>query len=235
MAHQNSKKEKKIFDYFDALIILSAKELNKWQKWHKIIQVIPNFLPFISLKTSNLSQKVVLSAGRMDKGDQKGFLRLIDIWEIAQKDENFKEWKLHIVGDGLLKEEILHKIQAKKLEHSIVLLPFNKNIEEEYLKASIYTLTSFNEGFPMILLEASSYTIPTISFNINTGPSDIIDNKKSSFLIEDGNLQEFANKLQVLMQDESLREEFGKNAKEKIQKEFSQEIIMQKWEKLINP
>ncbi|RTJ16827.1 glycosyltransferase family 4 protein [Campylobacter jejuni] len=228
------KKKKKIFDYFDTLIILSAKEIEKWQKWHKNIQVIPNFLSFISSKTSNLSQKVVLCIGRMDKGDQKGFLRLIDIWEIVQKDGNFKKWKLHIVGDGLLKEEILHKIQVKELEYSIVLLPFNKNIEEEYLKASIYTMTSYFEGFPMVLLETSSYTIPAISFDINTGPSDIIDNKKSGFLIEDGNLQEFANKLQVLMQDESLREEFGKNAKEKIQKEFSKEFIIQKWIKLIN-
>ncbi|OEW86545.1 glycosyl transferase family 1 [Campylobacter jejuni] len=226
------KKKKKIFDYFDTLIILSAKELDKWQKWHKNIQVIPNFLSFISLKTSNLSQKVVLSAGRFTK--EKGFLRLIDIWEIVQKDGNFKEWKLHIVGDGLLKEEILHKIQAKKLEHSIVLLPFNKNIEEEYLKASIYVMASYFEGFGMVLAESANYAIPSIAFDINTGPSDIIDNKKSGFLIEDGNLQEFANKLKILMQDESLREKFGINAKEKVQKDFSQEAIIQKWNEIIS-
>ncbi|EHE6409675.1 glycosyltransferase family 4 protein, partial [Campylobacter coli] len=224
------KKKKKIFDYFDTLIILSAKELDKWQEWHKNIQVIPNFLPFASSKTSNLSQKVVLSVGRFTK--EKGFLRLIDIWELVQKDANFKEWKLHIVGDGLLKEEILHKIQAKKLEHSIILLPFNKNIEKEYLKASIYVMASHFEGFGMVLAESANYTIPSIAFDINTGPSDIIDNKKSGFLIEDGNLQEFANKLKILMQDESLREKFGKNAKEKVQKEFSKEVIMKKWNKI---
>ncbi|EAI3768085.1 MULTISPECIES: glycosyltransferase family 4 protein [Campylobacter] len=220
--------------YYKSLILLSNKQKHLWEKSNNNIYNIANFIPFTPLKTSNLSQKVVLSAGRMDKGDQKGFLRLIDIWEIIQKDENFKEWKLHIVGDGLLKEEILHKIQAKKLEHSIILLPFNQNIEEEYLKASIYVMTSHFEGFGMVLAESASYTIPSIAFDINTGPSDIIDNKKSGFLIEDGNLQEFANKLKILMRDESLREKFGKNAKEKVQKEFSQEIIMQKWEKLIN-
>ncbi|EIK8390628.1 glycosyltransferase, partial [Campylobacter jejuni] len=146
--------------------------------------------------------------------------------------ENFKEWNLHIVGDGLLKEKILHKIQAKKLEHSIILLPFNQNIEEEYLKASIYVMASHFEGFGMVLAESASYTIPSIAFDINNGPSDIIDNKKSGFLIEDGNLQEFANKLKILMQDESLREKFGKNAKEKVQKEFSKEVIMKKWNKI---
>ncbi|HDZ5086882.1 TPA: glycosyltransferase family 4 protein [Campylobacter jejuni] len=228
------KKKKRIFNYFDTLIILSTKELEKWQQWHKNIQVIPNFLPCISSKTSNLSQKVVLSAGRMDKGDQKGFLRLIDIWEIVKKDEKFKEWKLHIVGDGPLKEELLHKIQNKKLEHSIILLPFNKNIEEEYLKASIYVMTSHFEGFGMVLAESASYAIPSVAFDINTGPSDIIDNEKSGFLIEDGNLQEFADKLKILMQDESLREKFGKNAKEKMQKDFSQEFVIQKWNEIIN-
>ncbi|EAH6126629.1 glycosyltransferase family 4 protein [Campylobacter jejuni] len=226
------KKKKKIFNHFDALIILSDKELDKWQKWHKNIQVIPNFLPFISLKTSNLSQKVVLSAGRFTK--EKGFLRLIDIWEIVQKDENFKEWKLHIVGDGILKEEILHKIQDKKLEHSIILSPFNQNIEEEYLKASIYVMASHFEGFGMVLAESANYAIPSIAFDINTGPSDIIDNEKSGFLIEDGNLQEFADKLKILMQDESLREKFGKNAKEKMQKDFSQEFVIQKWNETIS-
>lgn len=226
------KKKKKIFNHFDTLIILSAKELEKWQKWHKNIQVIPNFLPYISSKTSNLSQKVVLSVGRFTK--QKGFSRLIDIWEMVQKNENFKEWKLHIVGDGILKEELLNKIKIKNLDNSIILLPFNKNIEEEYLKASIYVMTSYFEGFPMVLVESMNYNIPSIAFDINTGPSDIIENKKSGFLIEDGNLEEFANKLQILMQNENLRKEFGKNAKEKIQKEFSKEVIMKKWDHIIS-
>ncbi|EAJ0711099.1 glycosyltransferase family 4 protein, partial [Campylobacter jejuni] len=206
------KKKKMIFNRFDTIIILSSRELEKWKKWHKNIQVIPNFLPFISPKENDLSQKVVLSVGRFTQ--EKGFFRLIDIWEMVQKNEKFKEWKLHIIGDGILKEKIQDKIKIKNLEKSIILKPFTREIEKEYLKASIYVMTSHFEGFGMVLAESASYTIPSIAFDINTGPSDIIDNKKSGFLIEDGNLQEFANKLKILMQDESLREKFGKNAKE---------------------
>ncbi|EAI8505050.1 glycosyltransferase family 4 protein, partial [Campylobacter coli] len=224
------KKKKMIFNRFDTIIILSSRELEKWKKWHKNIQVIPNFLPFISPKENDLSQKVVLSVGRFTQ--EKGFFRLIDIWEMVQKNEKFKEWKLHIIGDGILKEKIQDKIKIKNLEKSIILKPFTREIEKEYLKASIYVMTSHFEGFGMVLAESASYTIPSIAFDINTGPSDIIDNKKSGFLIEDGNLQEFANKLKILMQDESLREKFGKNAKEKVQKEFSKEVIMKKWNKI---
>ncbi|HDZ5025276.1 TPA: glycosyltransferase [Campylobacter jejuni] len=220
--------------HYNSLILLSNKQEYLWKKSNSNICNIPNLIPLISSKTSDLSQKVVLSIGRMSKEDQKGFLRLIDIWEIVQKDKKFKEWKLHIVGDGLLKEELFHKIKLKKLEYSIILLSCSKNIEEEYLKASIYVMTSHFEGFGMVLVESANYAIPSVAFDINTGPSDIIDNEKSGFLIEDGNLQEFANKLKILMQDRSLRERFGKNAKEKVQKEFNKEVIMQKWIRLIN-
>lgn len=227
------KKKKMIFNRFDTIIILSSKELEKWKKWHKNIQVIPNFLPFISPKESDLSQKVVLSVGRMDKGDQKGFFRLIDIWDIVQKSKKYKEWKLHIVGDGILKEEIQDKIKIKKLEKSIILKPFIKEIEKEYLKASIYALTSHFEGFPMILLESSNYGIPSVAFDINTGPSDIIENKKNGFLISNNNLSDFVEKIQNLMDDENLRKKMGQYAKEKVKNNFSEYIIVQNWKKIL--
>ncbi|EAJ0434523.1 glycosyltransferase family 4 protein, partial [Campylobacter coli] len=219
--------------HYKSLILLSNKQKYLWQS-HNNIYNIANFVPFIPSKTSDLSQKIVLSVGRMTLEDEKGFLRLIDIWKIVQKDENYKEWKLHIVGDGLLKEELQNKIKVKNLESSIVIRPFTKEIEKQYLQASIYAMTSLHEGFPMVLVEVGSYGVPLVSFDINTGPSDIIENKKSGFLIEDGNLQEFADKICLLMDNENLRKQMGQNAKEKIQNEFSKEIIMQKWIKLIN-
>ncbi|WP_038814452.1 glycosyltransferase family 4 protein [Campylobacter jejuni] len=224
------KKKKRVFDYFDALIILSSKELEIWKKWHKNIIVIPNLLPNISEKQSDLSQKVVLSVGRFTK--EKGFLRLIDIWEIVQKNEKLKEWKLHIAGDGILKNKLENKIKLKNLENSIILKPFAKEIEKEYLGASIYALASHFEGFGMVLVESANYGIPSVAFDINTGPSDIIGNEQSGFLIPDSDLNEFAKKLEILMSDEILRKNFGKNAKEKVKNKFSQEKIMQKWSHL---
>ncbi|EAJ7432035.1 glycosyltransferase family 4 protein [Campylobacter coli] len=225
------KKKKMIFNRFDTIIILSSRELEKWKKWHKNIQVIPNFLPFISPKESDLSQKVVLSVGRFTQ--EKGFFRLIDIWEMVQKNEKFKEWKLHIIGDGILKEKIQDKIKIKNLEKSIILKPFTREIEKEYLKASIYALPSHFEGFGMVLAESSNYGIPSVAFDINTGPSDIIENEKSGFLIKDGNLEEFANRLQILMLDDKLRKQMGQKAKEKVKNNFSEYVIIQSWKKIL--
>lgn len=217
--------------YFETLVILSNKQINEWKKYHKNIQVIPNFIPFISEKTSNYKQKNILSIGRMTSNDEKGFLRLIEIWNLIQKNKKYKDWTLTIVGEGELKNTIEEKIKENKLEN-IILKPFTKEIEKEYLNASIYVMTSKWEGFPMVLLEASSYALPVIAFDINTGPSELIENEKSGFLIEDGNLKSFADKLEILMDDENLRKTMGLNAKKKVKKEFSKEIIMGKWLKL---
>lgn len=71
--------------FFHTLIILSTKELPLWQSYHKDVRVIANFLPFIPTAQTDISQKRIVSIGRMDRGDQKGFLRLIDIWALVQQ------------------------------------------------------------------------------------------------------------------------------------------------------
>ena len=140
-----------------------------------------------------------------------------------------REWKLIIVGDGVLKGEIESKIRALNLGESVILKPFTKDIESEYLGASIYAMASHFEGFGMVLAEASSYELPCIVFDIATGPSDIIEHNKSGFLVADNDLQGYADKLIALMNDESMRVRFGKEAKKLVEKRFSKEVVLQKW------
>ncbi|AJC89599.1 glycosyltransferase family 4 protein [Campylobacter lari] len=232
--HNHFKKYRFKNNYFDTLVVLSAKQIDQWRRYHKNVWVIPNFLPCISNIDSILTQKNILSIGRMTANDEKGFFRLIEIWKLVQKNVKYKEWTLTIVGEGEFKDTIENKIKEYKLENSIILKSFTKDIEKEYLNASVYIMTSKWEGFPMVLVEVSSYGVPLISFDINTGPSDIIENGKNGYLIEDGNLQEFTNKLCVLMDDENLRKQMGQRAKENISHNFSKEKVIQKWQELLN-
>ncbi|EAK0812042.1 MULTISPECIES: glycosyltransferase family 4 protein [Campylobacter] len=232
--HMSLKKYRRKNNYFDALVVLSAKQINQWRKYHKNVWVIPNFLYSKTSLQGKLQIKNILSVGRMALEDQKGFLRLIEIWKLVQKNVKYKEWTLTIVGEGEFKNTIENKIKENNLENSIILKPFTKDIEKEYLNASVYVMTSKWEGFGMVLIESANYQIPSIAFDINTGPSDIIENGKSGYLIEDSNLQEFANKLCLLMDDEKLRKQMGQSAKENISYNFSKEKVMQKWQELLN-
>ncbi|EDN5834644.1 glycosyltransferase family 4 protein [Campylobacter coli] len=214
--------------FFDTIILLSGKQINDFQKYFKNIKIIPNFIN-MPLDIADRNQKIVLSVGRMSKDNQKGFLRLIDIWEIIQKNPKNKDWKLKIVGEGELQEKIINKIKDKNLENSIIIKPFTKEIDKEYLNATIYVMTSHFEGFPMVLLESSSYGLPLVAFDINTGPSDIIEDGKNGFLIKDNDLQEFSNKLQILIDSKKLRKEMGVMAKKITSEKFSKEVVIKEW------
>ena len=233
--HLNApRKKKKVFDKYDSLVVLSNKQMDVWKQYHGNIKVIPNFLPQIEDKITDFSQKVVVSVGRMDAGDQKGFFRLIDIWKVVKEDKNLDDWKLHIIGGGALKLEIEAKVKALNLQDSVFVNPFSERIADEYMQASIYAMTSKFEGFGMVLVESASYGLPGVAFDINAGPSDIISNGESGFLVKDNDLEAYAEKLKCLMRDETLRQKFGLKSKEIVSAKFSKEAVIGLWRKLFD-
>ncbi len=233
--HLNApRKKKNVFDKYDSLVVLSNKQMDVWKQYHGNIKVIPNFLPQIEDKITDFSQKVVVSVGRMDAGDQKGFFRLIDIWKVVREDKNLDDWKLHIIGGGALKLEIEAKVKALNLQDSVFVKPFSERIADEYMQASIYAMTSKFEGFGMVLAESASYGLPGVAFDINAGPSDIISNGESGFLVEDNDLEAYAEKLKLLMLDETLRQKFGLKSKEIVSAKFSKEAVIGLWRKLFD-
>lgn len=229
LSHITRKKYSSKFNYFDFIITINQEQKALLEKHHKNVIYIPNFLPKMPDVITNHQQKVVLFLGRFSK--EKGVLRLIDIWKKVQEEAKCREWNLVFVGDGVLKEAMQDKINKLNLNDTIIIKGFTNDVEKEYLSASIYAMSSYSEGFGMVLIESASYALSSVAFDI-AGLSDIIENEKSGFLIEDGNLQEFAKKLQLLMRDENLRKTMGENAKIHTKKHFSKELVLQKWQDL---
>lgn len=220
---------------FDAIAILSRAQLDLWKCSYKNkeILVIPNFVPEIPQQNAQYASKIVLSVGRMDVGDEKGFLRLLEVWKQVMEDGVLMGWKLLIVGSGVIQQDIESKIKALGLNECVVLKPFTQAIIQEYLASSIYVMSSYHEGLPMVLLESGACGLPAIAFDVMTGPSDIIEDGVSGYLVKDNDLQGFANKLKMLMEDENLRIEMGKHAKQRIQNHFSSQAVLAMWENVM--
>lgn len=223
---------KKSFALFDALVVPSSKEIKKWKTLHSNVWVIPNFLPFDSKERTQYHQKNIISVGRMDRGDQKGFLRLVEIF--AKVAPKYPDWTLTLVGEGKLKRDIQEKILRLDLKERIILKPFVQNISQEYLGASFYVMSSHFEGFGMVLAESALCGLASVAFDICSGPSDLIVENQTGFLIQDGDLDAFASKMEILMSSQDLREDMGKNAKAKMQKEFLQDAVLLQWDRLFN-
>lgn len=217
--------EQKIIQKYDKLVVLTNEDKKEWN--HKNIEVIYNPKTIKISKSAELLNKKVISVGRLDY--QKGFDRLINVWEKVLK--NNEDWILEIYGDGPLREEILEMIKEKKLEKNILLMGATKNIDEKMLDSSIYILSSRHEGLPLVLLEAMECGLPIVSFDCPCGPKDVIKNAFNGYLIKNGEIELMAQSLERLLNNQELRKNIGENSKKESQK-YEIEKVMLKWTRI---
>ncbi len=207
-------KSLKNIDYFmpvsNKLLEIYAKKLQ-----NKNIRCIyiPHCLNNYPEEISKLTNKNIISIGRLSK--EKGFLDLIDVFEIVSK--NNPDWYLSIAGDGQEREKIEKEIQEKNLQDKVSLLGFlsQEELNKLFLQSSIYVMTSIHESFGLVLIEAESYGLPLLAFDTAEGPKEIIENNKNGFLVSERNIEEMAKKIEKLIKNEELRKIMGECSREK--------------------
>ncbi len=210
----------------DKVIVLTDKSKQLYSRYLKNVKTIPNTISFKSEKESSLKNKRIISVGRLK--DVKGFDDLIKIFKnISYK---YNDWELYIVGDGSQREYLQSIINENNLEDKVFIKPFTRNIIDEYLKSSIYALTSKLEGFGLVLTEAKECGLPCVSFDIDAAKEIIIENE-DGILVKSRDLKEYEEKLSLLIENEELRRLYGENAKKNVKK-YQIDNIAQMWNDL---
>jgi len=155
------------------------------------IYYIPNFLYYdinhIRVK-QNKKDFIVLFGGRLSIY-QKGIDILIEIIRGVIKAN--KNIKFHIFGSGEDGQKLVEAL-SNKYPNNVKYLGFisNDQLENEYLNASLYIMTSRIEALPLVILEAQAHGLPVIAFDIK-GLHDIIKNDFQGTLIEPFKIEDF--------------------------------------------
>lgn len=213
---------------YDRFVILTHEDAKNWIEFNNVL-VIPNINSFECNQSASLENPIVMAAGRLT--EEKGFDKLIEVWSIVCRKVD--GWILHIYGEGELKNKLQQIINKKGLSKRCFLDGLCNNMKEKYLESSIFALSSVHEGFGLVLTEAMTCGVPIVSFACPCGPRDIITDGENGFLVPQGNIEEFADKLIYLIQHTEIRKKMGEKAKLSADK-FSKDKIMKMWIELFN-
>ena len=124
-------------------------------------------------------------------------------------------------------------IKELKLEESVTLKGKCLNVTELYSDYSFLVMTSECEGLPMVLLEAKQNHLPLVSFDIASGPGEIITDGKNGLLVRFGDVDALAEEMCKLINNPELRVMMSENADIDIDK-YSKITILKKWIELLN-
>jgi glycosyltransferase involved in cell wall biosynthesis len=180
------------------------------------------------LHTHKNGELIIGNAGRLVK--QKGQMYLIDL-AFQLKSKGF-DFKILIAGEGKLQADLLSYAETRGVKNELVFLGFVENIKSFMLSIDIFCLPSLWEGFGYVLVEAMACRKPVIAFDSSSNP-EIVSQGETGYLIPNGNMEIFSEKLELLIRDKALRERFGNNGRARVEAIFDLDQTIHKVELLL--
>ena len=214
----------------DAMVVLTEQDKENYETH------IPSKVPVYVIANPvqphefsyDASSRMILSAGALLP--IKGYDRAIEAAKRILPSR--PAWKWVICGEGPERERLERLIREAGLERQMFLPGTVRDMESQYRRAAVVVITSHMEGLPMVLLEAKSYGLPLVSFNIMTGPRDIIEDGVNGSLIPPDNVGVMAEKLSSLMDHEEFRVSFSAASQNGIEN-FEWKRVLGQWETLL--
>lgn len=194
---------------YDRIVVLTDSDKRQWDKYtHKAIRIYNPITLDRSPKISDCSNKNVIAVGRLER--VKGFDLLITAW--SEINKKHPDWKLTIFGEGSERHTLEKIISDLKLQYVVSLPGKTKDIIKQYANSSIFVLSSREEGFGNVLVEAEACGLPIISFDCPYGPREIINDNINGFLVPTENISKLTSRINELINNEQLRKEMGQQS-----------------------
>ncbi|KPK87042.1 MAG: hypothetical protein AMS27_03580 [Bacteroides sp. SM23_62_1] len=168
------------------------------------------------------------NAGRLT--EEKGHVYLLELARILKSKKI--RFKLLIAGTGKLRNRLEKLAKSYSVEKEVKFLGFIKDIRSFNQSIDIFLLTSLWEGFGYVMVEAMAQEKPVIAFDIRSS-AEIVDDGRTGFLVEMGNVEELAEKVSYLTDNEDLRIELGKKGRERVEKYFTISEALKKIEGIL--
>ncbi|MEK7120313.1 MAG: glycosyltransferase [Patescibacteria group bacterium] len=179
------------------------------------------------------NKKIILFVGRFVPIKNLPFL--VDaFYEVSKK---ISDVVLALVGSGQEEDALKEKVKTLGLEGKVF---FEGEIGHDalpayYVACDIFALTSTSEAFGKVLVEAAMAQKPAVSA-VSVGPKEIIVDGENGFLINQGDISNFSEKLVYLLMNNEARIRMGQKAKTLVQERYGKnhEKIINFWQEIVS-
>lgn len=189
--------------------------------------VLPNSLSeqFLQREYIGERKKEIVWIGRMDS-NKNPIMLLRAFGKIVGK---YSDWKLKYIGDGPLMEELKRLICNEEYAEQICFTGRVEDVAGAIQPASIFVLTSKQEGMPNALMESMISGLAVVSTDCPCGgPAELIEHGVSGILIPVDDERGLTDALDKMLSDAEYRTRLGENAKKLIDK-VHPDIVNRQW------
>jgi glycosyltransferase involved in cell wall biosynthesis len=170
---------------------------------------------------------IIVTVGELHK--RKGHDILIKA--MSPLVEKFPNIKLAIVGEGEERNNLEALIKKRKLAKNVILTGRQGNIPHIMTSSDIFVLPSRREAFGIVNLEAMFCGLPIIAHKLN-GTTDIIEEGKSGFLVDQKEPNQLAEALEFMIKNENLRTKMGLKGHMTVKNKFSAKQMAKAYEEI---
>ncbi len=147
------------------------------------------------------------------------------------KEKSQKKILGFIIGDGEERNLLETKVKELNLQNEIIFTSWEKEVDKVYPGLDIVCLTSFNEGTPVSLIEAQTAGKAIVSTNVG-GIENVVLPNKTALLSEIQDENKFFDNLFRSVENDSLRNGFGKDGWDFVRNKFSYQRLVADMEML---
>ena len=136
-----------------------------------------------------------------------------------------------LVGDGKLRPEIERKIAELGMTEKFILLGTRTDASDIMGLSDVVALSSHEEGFPNVVLEAMAAGRPVVATRVG-GVPEIVEDEKTGLLVPPRDPEKLAEGIMRLLVNRREAEEMGKRGLEKVREQFTIERMVKSYEDL---
>jgi glycosyltransferase involved in cell wall biosynthesis len=222
-----SRIERKTLKYVD-VVFVENDWMRRWMETHLSSQQVVFAPPgvdetfFQPASESNRGDDYLLSVGRF--GDPRKNVSLLFSAYARIREKIVDAPPLVLAGKTPPTDSAWEHAKSLGIEESI---EFRENVSNEelaelYRQATLFLLSSNEEGLGLVILEAMASGIPVVSTDCG-GPSTLIEDGDTGYLVPVKDDKALAERVARLLRTPDERERMGAKGRERVERFFSQE------------